>query len=104
MAIKEADKDNFDDMVKEGFVIVDMYGEKCNPCKMFSKVLDEMILDLDFVNVVKVNTTKNTELADRFNVHAVPTILFIKDGAIAERHLGFMNMDQLKERIGRYLY
>lgn len=104
MPIMNADKDSFDEMIKEGFVIVDMYGEDCNPCKMFAKVLEELSYELDFVNVVKVNTTFNQELAKRFDVTAVPTIFFMKDGEIAERHLGFMNMDQLKEKIGNYLY
>lgn len=104
MPIMDASNDNFESMVKEGFVIVDMYGENCNPCRMFSKVLEEMNYELDFVNVVKVNTTKNQELAKKFDVTAVPTILFMKDGSIAERHLGFMTLDQLKEKIGKYLY
>lgn len=104
MPIMDANNDNFESMVKEGFVIVDMYGENCNPCRMFSKVLEEMNYELDFVNVVKVNTTKNQELAKKFDVTAVPTILFMKDGSIAERHLGFMTLDQVKERIGKYLY
>lgn len=104
MPIMEANNDNFESMVKEGFAIVDMYGENCNPCRMFSKVLEEMNYELDFVNVVKVNTTKNQELSKKFDVTAVPTILFMKDGSIAERHLGFMTLDQVKERIGKYLY
>ncbi len=104
MPIKEANADNYDNMVKEGFVIVDLYGENCNPCKMFSKVIDELNYELDFVNVVKVNTTHNRDVAVRNNVAAVPTILFMKDGEVLERHLGFMSLEQVKEKIGQYLY
>ncbi|GLC29452.1 thioredoxin family protein [Clostridium omnivorum] len=104
MSVREANENNYDEMVKEGFVIVDLYGENCNPCKMFSKVIDELSYDVDFVNVVKVNTTHNRDIAVRNNVAAVPTILFMKDGKVLERHLGFMSLDQVKEKIGQYLY
>lgn len=104
MAIKEANTNNYDEMIKEGFVIVDLYGENCNPCKMFSKVIDELNYELDFVNVIKVNTTQNRDIAEKHNVSAVPTILFMKDGEVMERHLGFMSLEQVKGKIGQYLY
>lgn len=104
MSVREANEKNYDEMVKEGFVIVDMYGENCNPCKMFSKVIEELNYELDFVNVVKVNTTHNRDIAAKNNIAAVPTILFMRDGEVLERHLGFMSLDQVKEKIGQYLY
>ncbi len=104
MSVREANVNNYDEMIKEGFVIVDLYGENCNPCKMFSKVIEELNYELDFVNVVKVNTTQNRDIAVRNDVSAVPTILFMKDGKVLERQLGFMNLEQVKEKIGQYLY
>lgn len=104
MSIKEANVNNYDEMVKEGFVIVDLYGENCVPCKMFSKVIDDLNYELDFVNVIKVNTTHNPGIAAKNNVSAVPTILFMKDGEVLERHLGFLSLQQVKEKIGQYLY
>lgn len=104
MSIKEADTNNYDEMIKEGFAIIDMYGDNCNPCKMFSKILDEVNYELDFVNFVKVNTTQNQEIASKYNISSVPTVLFMKDGKELERNIGFMNLDQVKEKIGQYLY
>lgn len=104
MSVKEANVNNYEELVKEGFVIVDLYGENCNPCKMFSKVIEELNYELDFVNVVKVNTTQNREIAVKNDVSAVPTILFMKNGEVLERHLGFMSLDQVNEKIGQYLY
>ncbi len=104
MAIREANVSNYDDMIKEGFVIVDLYGENCNPCKMLSKVIEELNYELDFINIVKVNITQNQYIAVKNDVSAVPTILFMKDGRVLERNLGFMNLEQAKEKIGKYLY
>lgn len=104
MPVIEANVNDYDEKVKEGFVIVDFYGENCNPCKMFAKVVEEIVYEIDFINVVKVNTTFNQELAAKYEISAVPTIFFMKDGNVLERHLGFMNPEQLKEKIGQYLY
>ncbi|NMM64496.1 thioredoxin [Clostridium sp. P21] len=104
MAIIHANENNYDEVVKEGFVIVDLYGENCTPCMMFSKVIEELNYELDFINVVKVNTTQNESIAAKNDVTAVPTILFMKDGEVMDRHIGFMNLEQVKEKIGQYLY
>lgn len=104
MPITEANAQNFEEATKEGFVIVDMYGENCNPCKRFIKVIEELEFELPFVNIIKVNTTQNRDIAVRNQVRGVPTILFMKDGKEMKRNTGFMELDQLKEAIKDYLY
>lgn len=104
MAIQTATAENFDVLVKEGFVIVDFYSTTCVPCKMFGKILEDIEAELPFVNIVKVNTTEYPELGERFDVRAVPTIHFYKDGEIREKRLGVIPEDELREIIGSYLY
>ncbi len=95
MSIKEANANNYDELIKEGFVIVDLYGDDCNPCMMFSKVLDEMNSELDFVNIVKINVTQYQDMREKNNISGIPTILFMKDGKELDRNRGFMSLDEL---------
>ncbi|WP_312113424.1 thioredoxin family protein [Brevibacillus reuszeri] len=104
MAIHEATADNYKDIIKEGFVIVDFYSETCSPCKVFSKILDNIEFEIPFVNIVKVNGTKYPELSEEYGIQAVPTVLFYKDNVIVERHLGVIEPEQLKEMIVKYMY
>ncbi len=104
MAIQLATTENFEDVIKEGFVIVDFFSETCGPCKSFSKVLDEIEFELPFVNIVKVNTTKYPELAKKNKVLGVPTVLFMNDGEMLEKHVGAMSEDEVKEKIGGFIY
>ncbi|MCQ1530470.1 thioredoxin family protein [Lutispora saccharofermentans] len=104
MPVIEANAQNFEEVIKEGFAVVDLYGENCNPCKRFMKVIEELEFELPFVNIVKVNTTQNKDIAVRNRVRGVPTILFMKDGKELKRNTGFMELEQLKEVIKEYLY
>ncbi|WP_046216231.1 thioredoxin family protein [Paenibacillus wulumuqiensis] len=104
MSIHAGTPNNYKELVKEGFVIVDFYGESCSPCKMLSKVLDDIDFEMPFVNVVKVNTSQHFELGEEFNIMAVPTVLFYKNNEIVDRHAGLMSAEAIKEKIAKYLY
>jgi thioredoxin 1 len=104
MAIQLATTENYEDIIKEGFVIVDFFSETCVPCKAFSKVLDEIEYELPFVNIVKINTTKYPELGKKNKILGVPTIFFINDGKMLERHVGLMTEEEVKNKIEKFLY
>lgn len=104
MAIQYATAENFDELVKEDFVIVDFFSTHCGPCKVFSKVLEDAAAELPYVNIVKVNTTEEPALGERFEIHAVPTIHFYKNGKLVESHLGVIPGDKLREMISGYLF
>ena len=104
MSIKYANNENFDQLTKEGFTIVDFYSTTCVPCKMFSAILEDIEAELPFVNIVKVNITECPELGEKFDIRAVPTIHFYSDGELKENHLGVIPEEDLREMIGGYLY
>ncbi|QHZ47123.1 thioredoxin family protein [Bacillus sp. NSP9.1] len=104
MSINIASIDNYQELVKEGFVIVDFYTDFCAPCKRFAKILDDVDFEMSFVNIVKVNATHYPELAERFDIKASPTVLFYKDNVIVEQHVGVIEMEPLKEKIASYIY
>ena len=69
-----------DDM-KEGKVILDVYTEWCGPCKFVSPVL-EKLKEEGLIKLLKEDLDKNRELGNRFNVTAIPTLIFFNDGEI----------------------
>ena len=102
--IQLADKDNFESLIQTDFVIVDFFGTTCGPCKAFSRILEDLDAEIPFLNIVKLNTTDNLELAERYGIRAVPTVHFYKDGKLVESHVGVMQPQQIKDVIARYMY
>lgn len=102
--ISLATYENYNELLAEGFTIVDFYSETCGPCKLFSKILEEITYELPFVNIVKVNTTNFPKLGIENEIDAVPTIFFVKDGEILERFVGVMEQDEVVEKISQYYY
>ncbi|HEY8365211.1 MAG TPA: thioredoxin family protein [Haloplasmataceae bacterium] len=103
MAINYLDN-NWKENVKEGFWLVDFFSETCGPCKMLAKNLETLDFEFPVINFGKVNLTKYPEIGEELEVRAVPTIFFMKDGELLERHIGLLSVNQLKEKISQYLY
>lgn len=81
-------------------VIIDFWSEHCGPCKMLSPVLDEVAAEIgDSAKVTKVDVMDQRELAMKFNVRAVPTLVFMKDGEIKETKTGIMMKDAIIEKL-----
>lgn len=104
MGIIYYDKDIYDEIIKEGFTILDFYGESCEPCKLLAETLDELIFELPFINVVKVDAKEHRDFAKEHKVMGVPAVFFIKDGSIVENKIGYMDIDTLKNIIKKYIY
>lgn len=104
MAIQLADKDNFKELIAEDFVVVDFFSTTCGPCKVFSKVLEDIEAEIPFLNIVKINITDNPEVAEEYSVRAVPTIHFYQGGELVDSHVGVLRGQEVKEIVSRYLY
>jgi len=89
---KHLNEENFDELINSGIYLVDFYADWCGPCKMLSPILDQ----IDFVEVIKVNVDKHPELATRFGVMSIPTMIFFKDGRELKKEIGFRNIDDIK--------
>lgn len=104
MSIQTADKDTFQSMIAEDLTVVDFYGTTCAPCKLFSKILEDLEAEIPFLNIVKLNVTENPELAKEYNISAVPTVHFYKNGALVASHVGVMQAEEVKSVIAQYMY
>ena len=80
-------------------VIVDFYAEWCGPCKMMSPVIDEIAEEMPEVKVGKVNVDNNGDLAMKYNVSSIPTIMIIKNGEVLKTFVGVTEKDTIKGAI-----
>ena len=90
------EKNNLDELVKEGTYLVDFYAEWCGPCKMLTPVLENLE---DKINVIKVDIDKFEKLAFEYRIMSVPTLVFFKDGKKVREEVGFTDEDELTEII-----
>ena len=88
--------DNFDSTVGNGVTLVDFWAEWCGPCKMMTPVIDELATEFgDKVTVGKIDVDAQQELATKFQVSSIPTLIVFKDGEIAERFVGVTSKSEL---------
>lgn len=78
--------ENYEELIKEGTVLVDFYADWCGPCKMMGMELEKID---DKVNIVKVNVDKFDDLARSYGVMSIPTLILFKDGEMVRKHVGF---------------
>ncbi|NLC68522.1 MAG: thioredoxin [Clostridiaceae bacterium] len=104
--VVELTKDSFEQEVmnSKGLVLVDFWAAWCGPCRMVAPVIDQLADEFqDKLVVAKVNVDDEGELATRFRIMSIPTIILFKDGEIAERLIGVRTKDEFKSVIDKYL-
>ena len=81
-------------------VIVDFWAEWCGPCKMIAPLLDEIAREkADAVKVAKVNVDENQSLSLKYNIRAIPALLFFKNGQLRDQVTGVTSKKDLLNRI-----
>ena len=90
-------KGNFDSVIRDiRPVIVDFHALWCSPCKMQSPILKEVAAELgDIVRVIKIDVDQNPEIAGRYNIQSVPTLMVFKNGKSVWRQSGVVSKTQM---------
>lgn len=89
---------------KEGLAVVDFWAEWCGPCRLVGPVIDELSKDYEGKAVIgKVNVDENPETSLKYGVRSIPTILFIKDGEVVDKHVGTATKATLAQKIDAHL-
>ena len=96
---------SFDGLLEsEKLVIVDFWATWCGPCRMLSPILDEVEEEMaDRIAVVKVNVDDADEIAMRYRIMSIPTLLFFKGGQLVDKTVGAMPKNLLVQKINANL-
>jgi thioredoxin 1 len=98
MSVKHVSSSSFDEdvMKAEGHVLVDFWAEWCGPCKMIAPNLDEVSQDMsDKLQVAKLNVDEHGEIAQRFGIRGIPTLILFKQGEQVAQQVGAVSKSQL---------
>jgi thioredoxin 1 len=95
---------NFDEVTKTGVVLVDFWAEWCGPCRRLAPTVDQLATDFDGRAVVgKLNVDDNPNVAGKFQIRGIPTLLLFKDGSLAETVVGLAGKEDLARMIEKHL-
>lgn len=91
----------FDETIKNGNVVIaDFYADWCGPCQVQSPILEELSKELDGkVDIIKINVDQQQELALRFGVRSIPTLVFFKDQKTVDTSVGLSSKEELKKKV-----
>lgn len=95
-------KDTFEATIKNADkpIIIDFWATWCGPCQMLAPVLEELEKERPDLLITKVDVDEESELAMYFKVVSIPTIIYIKDGKIAGKAVGYMTKEKLCKTLG----
>ncbi len=96
--ITNCNEKNFEDLVlkSEIPVVVDFWAEWCAPCKMLTPILEELYSELnDKINIVKVNLDENQDLAMKYSIRSIPTLLLLNKGELIDTKVGLVPKSEL---------
>ena len=89
MSVQKINAENFDAVLTEARpVLLDFYADWCGPCRMLAPVVSEIAEERRGVLVGKINVDESPELASRFGVFSIPTLVVLKDGKEKSRSVG----------------
>jgi len=104
MAVLHTNAASFDKVINQDIpVLVDFWAPWCGPCKMLGPVLEEVEKELGGKAVIaKVNVDDEQDLAVKFNVSSIPTMIVFKNGTSLDRTVGFMSKEKILELIKKH--
>lgn len=101
MSVIHVTKENFDKAINisDKVVVIDFFATWCGPCKVLAPVVEQAAEELTDVTFYKVDIDEEMELAQRYQIMSVPTLLFLKNGQVVNKSVGAIPIEQLKDII-----
>jgi len=103
--ISTLDANTFDETIQSADkpVLVDFWAEWCGPCKMIAPILEEIAGEEDGIAITKLNVDENPDVARRFNVMGIPTMIVFRGGEEVHRLVGAKGKGQLLQELSEFL-
>jgi len=100
------DKDFVDKVLNSKIpVLVDFWAQWCGPCRMLTPIIEELAKEYDEqkIKIYKLNVDENPQIAAKYGIMAIPTVIIFKDGKPVEQVTGVRNKKEYIELIERYI-
>lgn len=101
MAVININKDNFEEEVikSEKKVLIDFYADWCGPCKMIGPVVEGLADENPNIKVVKVNVDDNSDLAAKYQVMSIPTLIVLNNGEVVNKSVGLISKGEILDLV-----
>lgn len=97
--IKKVNENEYKEIIKNNYTLVDFYADWCGPCKMMGRVIEELSSEIDYINFIKINVDEESKLASELGIVSIPTIMIFKNGMLIKKVVGFTSKEELKQYI-----
>ncbi len=95
---------NFDETINSGVTLVDFWATWCGPCKMLAPTIEDLANMYEgVVKVAKVDVDENGDLAQRFGIMSIPTVIIFKDGEIVDKLIGYRLKNEFVECLQKHI-
>ena len=100
MSILHITKENFDEIVGGSKpVLLDFWAPWCGPCRMVAPIVEEIAAERDDVIIGKVNVDEEMELAVKFGIVSIPTLVYLKDGMEVDKIVGYRPKSDIEDML-----
>ena len=100
MSVIKINKENFEAITNgDKIVLIDFYADWCGPCRMMAPIVDEIAEERDDIVVGKLNVDDEPELASKFGIFSIPTLVVMKEGQVLEQASGARPKDAILDLI-----
>ena len=90
---------DFNEFVKEGNVVVDFYATWCGPCRMLAPIIEDLSEENPNIKFGKLDVDQVSQVASRYMIQSIPTLLFFKDGTLVHSQIGFSSQEALEDTL-----
>ena len=98
--VVEINEKEFESKISEDKVLVDCYAPWCGPCRMLSPIIDELADEVSTYKFYKINVDEAADIAMKYGVMSIPTLLIFEDGNLENTLVGFRSKEELKNILG----
>lgn len=92
-------KSTFQEQIDQGVTLVDFWAPWCGPCKIQIPIIEELSTELVQATIAKVNVDQEPELASKYEIMSIPTLLLFKDGELVDKMVGLQSKEVLKNKL-----